>query len=203
MTWPLTAYAQQTAKVPRIGYLPLKPVPRGEDEAFKQGLHDLGWIEGQTIAIEYRWVAGQVARLPALAVELVRLQVDPRHDLHASEPGGQGRDAVDSYRHGHQYRSGKNGPGGQPRTAGWQHYRDERHRSGAGGQAPGAAQHPFAAPLPRGLPGLWNDPAHRLSSRKRRTPPRDSAYRCSHWCSAVSRRLTGPLRPRVVSRRRR
>ena len=76
VTWPLTAYAQQTAKVPRIGYLALEASPSWRDEAFKQGLHDLGWIEGQTIAIEYRWVAGQVARLPALAEELVRLQVD-------------------------------------------------------------------------------------------------------------------------------
>ena len=61
--------------MPRIGYLALER-PSGQDEAFKQGLRELGWIEGQNIAIEYRWVAGQVARLPALAAELVRLQVD-------------------------------------------------------------------------------------------------------------------------------
>jgi len=52
-------------------------VPKqAEDAAFTQGLRDLGWIEGQTIAIEYRQADGQVERLPALAAELVRLQVD-------------------------------------------------------------------------------------------------------------------------------
>src|SRR5262245_54585950 len=50
--------------------------PAAEDEAFKQGLRELGWIEGQNIAIEYRWAAGQVARLPALTEELIRLPVD-------------------------------------------------------------------------------------------------------------------------------
>jgi putative ABC transport system substrate-binding protein len=54
VTVPLTAYAQQTAKMPRIGYLTLRASPTAEDEAFKQGLRDLGWMEGQNIAIEYR-----------------------------------------------------------------------------------------------------------------------------------------------------
>ena len=75
MAWPLATYAQQP-KMPRIGYLTLRAGPTAEDEAFKQGLRDLGWVEGQNIAIEYRWAAGQVERLPALAAELVRLQVD-------------------------------------------------------------------------------------------------------------------------------
>jgi putative tryptophan/tyrosine transport system substrate-binding protein len=73
---PLAAHAQLPAKMPRIGYLTLRAGPTADDEAFTQGLRDLGWIEGQTIAIEYRWAAGQVERLPALAAELVRLQVD-------------------------------------------------------------------------------------------------------------------------------
>ena len=64
VTWPLTAHAQQPAKVPRIGYLALRASPSEHDEAFKQGLRELGWIEGQNIAIEYRWAAGQVDRLP-------------------------------------------------------------------------------------------------------------------------------------------
>ena len=72
---PLAARAQSPAKMPRIGWLgPNTPEPRLE--VFKQGLRDLGWIEGQTIAFEYRWTTGQVDRLPALAAELVRLQVD-------------------------------------------------------------------------------------------------------------------------------
>jgi putative tryptophan/tyrosine transport system substrate-binding protein len=73
---PLAAHTQQPAKIPRIGYLGLPAGPTQTLEAFQQGLRDLGWIEGQTIAIEYRWAAGQVDRLPALAAELVRLRVD-------------------------------------------------------------------------------------------------------------------------------
>jgi putative ABC transport system substrate-binding protein len=72
---PLAARAQSPAKMPRIGWLGPNP-PEPSLEVFKQGLRDLGWIEGQTIAIEYRWTTGQVDRLPALAAELVRLQVD-------------------------------------------------------------------------------------------------------------------------------
>ena len=70
------AEAQQAKKVPRIGYLALRPSASSPDEVFKQGLRDLGWIEGQNITIEYRWAAGNVDRLPALAEELVRLKVD-------------------------------------------------------------------------------------------------------------------------------
>ena len=155
VTWPLAAHAQQTAKVPRIGYLALRASPSEHDEAFKQGLRELGWIEGQTIAIEYRWAAGQVDRLPALAEELVRLPVDCIVALatpvaQAAKAATQSIPIVMT-----GVRSGRNGPGGQPRTAGWQHYGDERHRSGAGRQALGAAQSPAAAPLPCGLSGLW------------------------------------------------
>ncbi len=76
LTAPLTARAQSPAKMPRIGCLSLGSGPGQVLEAFQQGLRDLGWIEGQTIAIEYRWAAGHVDRLPALAAELVRLRVD-------------------------------------------------------------------------------------------------------------------------------
>jgi ABC-type uncharacterized transport system substrate-binding protein len=68
--------AQETPKIPRIGYLHFRAGPRAEDNAFVQGLRDLGWIEGKNIAIEYRWGAGKRERYPALAKELVRLKVD-------------------------------------------------------------------------------------------------------------------------------
>jgi len=68
--------AQQPKHVPRIGFLNLRPGPNAWDAAFQQGLHDLGWVEGQNIVFEYRWAAGRVDRLPALAEELVRLHVD-------------------------------------------------------------------------------------------------------------------------------
>ena len=55
----VSADAQQPKKVPRIGYLTLRPGPFDHDKIFKQELHDLGWIDGQNITIEYRWAAGK------------------------------------------------------------------------------------------------------------------------------------------------
>ena len=71
-----TAHGQQPKKTPRIGYLTLRPGPFDHDKIFKQELHNLGWIEGQNLAIEYRWAAGKVDGLPVLAKELVDLKVD-------------------------------------------------------------------------------------------------------------------------------
>ncbi len=73
---PLLTEAQQPTKVPRIGYLRHHAGPNAADEAFSQALRDYGWIEGQNIAFEYRWLARKRERLPALAEELVRLKVD-------------------------------------------------------------------------------------------------------------------------------
>jgi len=75
LTAPRGAHTQPSATMPRVGYLALRPLA-AEDAAFTQGLRELGWIEGQTITIEYRQADGQVERLPALAAELVRLPVD-------------------------------------------------------------------------------------------------------------------------------
>ena len=72
---PISSDAQQAPKVWRIGYLggsPSSPLL----EPFRQGLRDLGWVEGQNIAIEYRWTEGKAERLPELVSELVRLNVD-------------------------------------------------------------------------------------------------------------------------------
>jgi putative ABC transport system substrate-binding protein len=74
---PLAAQAQQAGKVPRIGFLHYgSPGPSPEVEAFRQGLRELGYVEGQNVAIEYRFASGQVERLPELAAELVRLKLD-------------------------------------------------------------------------------------------------------------------------------
>ena len=73
------AGAQQTKKVPRIGYLGLNDpfVPsRFIFESFRQGLREVGYIEGQNIIIEPRFAFGDAWRLSGLASELVRLQVD-------------------------------------------------------------------------------------------------------------------------------
>ncbi len=70
-----TPGGQQPAKVPRIGYLSLHE-PSELDEAFRKGLRERGWIEGQNIAIEYRTAEWRADRLPGFAAELVRLKVD-------------------------------------------------------------------------------------------------------------------------------
>jgi len=75
---PLAAEAQQTAKVYRIGFFGPSAASAYASEiaALRQGLRDLGYVEGQNIVIEYRWADGKVDRLPDLAAELVRLKVD-------------------------------------------------------------------------------------------------------------------------------
>src|SRR5262252_812782 len=77
---PLAAEAPQRTKVPRIGVLMIHTgstaVAVKYMEAFRQGLRDLGYVEGQNIVIEPRWGEGKVERLPALAAELVALKVD-------------------------------------------------------------------------------------------------------------------------------
>ncbi len=74
----LAAGAQSPAKVTRIGvlYAGFPSATRHLHEAFKQGLRDLGYVEGQTIIIEERWAEGRLERLPDLAAELVQLKVD-------------------------------------------------------------------------------------------------------------------------------
>jgi hypothetical protein len=74
---PLAAEAQPAAKVPRIGFLTgnLAASPHVV-EAFRQGLRDLGYIEGRNVVIEYRDAEGTFERLPARAAELVALKVD-------------------------------------------------------------------------------------------------------------------------------
>jgi len=71
---PLVAETQPRARVPRIGYIGDTPGPYAE--AFRQGLRERGYIEGETIAVEYRWAEGRHDRLPDLAAELVQLKVD-------------------------------------------------------------------------------------------------------------------------------
>jgi putative tryptophan/tyrosine transport system substrate-binding protein len=71
---PLAVQAQ--GKVARIGYLQLGSAAAGPPTAFLQGLHELGYVEGQNIVIEYRYAEGRAERLPDLAAELVARKVD-------------------------------------------------------------------------------------------------------------------------------
>jgi len=74
---PLAAEAQQAAKAARIGYLASDRAAGAHlIEAFRQGLRDLGYVEGHNVVIEYRDAEGKYERLPALAAELVALKVD-------------------------------------------------------------------------------------------------------------------------------
>ena len=76
--WPLAARAQQAAKLPTIGFLGQNTRSFASEyvAAFVQRLRELGWIEGRTIAIEYRWGEGREERFAEIAAEFVRLKVD-------------------------------------------------------------------------------------------------------------------------------
>jgi putative ABC transport system substrate-binding protein len=74
--WPVLARAQQPA-MPVVGFMSAASLGslRQQIAAFQGGLKESGYIEGENLAIEYRWAEGQIDRLPALAIELVRRQV--------------------------------------------------------------------------------------------------------------------------------
>ena len=76
--WPVSVRAQQAGKLPTIGFLGASTAPAMSQwiAAFVQRLHELGWIENRTVAIEYRWGEGRDERYREIAAEFVRLKVD-------------------------------------------------------------------------------------------------------------------------------
>jgi putative tryptophan/tyrosine transport system substrate-binding protein len=77
-TWPFAAAAQQTTKLPTIGYLGAGSETGWSTwtAAFVQRMSELGWIDGRTVAIEYRWAEGRGERFSEISAEFVRLKVD-------------------------------------------------------------------------------------------------------------------------------
>jgi putative tryptophan/tyrosine transport system substrate-binding protein len=76
--WPLVARAQQATKLPTIGYLGSATLATESQRmaAFVQRLRELGWVEGRTVVIDYRWAEGRTERYAEIAAEFVRLKVD-------------------------------------------------------------------------------------------------------------------------------
>src|SRR3954447_2570883 len=73
---PFAVNAQQQRKLPTIGFLGANTASSQQTEPFVQRLRELGWTDGSTVAIEYRWAEGHFERAPALAAELIQLKVD-------------------------------------------------------------------------------------------------------------------------------
>ena len=77
LAWQLVARAQQSAKIPQIGILTLSVASSMPAfEGFRQGLRDLGYVEGQNIVLEFRFAQGRPERLAAMAIELAQMKVD-------------------------------------------------------------------------------------------------------------------------------
>jgi putative ABC transport system substrate-binding protein len=76
--WPIAVHGQQRKKIPRVGFLGLMSPHANARflEAFRRGLRDRGYIEGESIWVEYRWAEGQYDRLPQLATDFIREKVD-------------------------------------------------------------------------------------------------------------------------------
>jgi putative tryptophan/tyrosine transport system substrate-binding protein len=89
--WPLAARAQQAGRLPTIGFLGMNP-PVAQSQwtaAFVQRLRELGWIEGRTAVVEYRWAEGRTERAAEFVTEFVRLKVDVIVTVGAAVPAAK------------------------------------------------------------------------------------------------------------------
>jgi hypothetical protein len=113
------------------------------DEAFRQGLQELGYVEGRNIVIAYRYAEGRFDRLPELAAELVNLKVDVIVAVVTQASLAQECYRDDSDRHGRRCRSCRGRTCCEPSAAWRKHYRHFRHDHGGGGAIYGIKE--FAA----------------------------------------------------------
>jgi putative tryptophan/tyrosine transport system substrate-binding protein len=96
--WPVAAWAQQAA-MPVIGFLHPSPPDAYRERAFRQGLKDTGFIDGENVAIEFRWANNQIDRLPALAAELIQRRVSV---IATGAPPGRARGEVGKQHDSHR-----------------------------------------------------------------------------------------------------
>ena len=153
---PRATEAQQAGKVHRIGFLGNSTAALEANlvDPFREGLRDLGYVEGQTVVIMYRWAEGKYERLPALVADLIGLKVDMhRRRWNARGRGGQEGDVIDSSGHGRCRRPYRHGSRHQPRSAWRKPHRVGVDCTGPGGQATGAAQGSAPKAVARLLPG--------------------------------------------------
>ena len=116
--WSMEARAQQPA-VPVIGVLHPQSADDLQIEPFRQGLKETGYVEGQNVAVEYRWAESHLDRLPALAADLVRRRVANRGRRHPRSAGGEASD------HGRSQHGAQQPASRHPRNSCWPRPRPE------------------------------------------------------------------------------
>jgi putative ABC transport system substrate-binding protein len=162
---PLAAEAQQAGKIYRIGFLWEGPAVFPDAiEAFRQGLRDLGYVEGRNIAIEYRWAEGKPDRMREFAEDLVRLKVDiimaPSSVYTGAAKRATSAIPIIFMSHADPIRSGHVAPRAARRQRHRAHHhddRDERQRPGTvqgGGSGPQARCRRLGPATPSHGPGL-------------------------------------------------
>src|SRR5262249_3172713 len=159
IAWPVAVRAQQAAKTPRIGIIDDSPIWN----AFRHGLRDLGYVDGQNIAFEYRYAVGIPRRLPIRRGDARSAGVSrggagptpgrPHRDVwYSADACGQAGDDDDSHRHDGSWRSGGVRARTEPGPARRQYHGEHHPWRGGRWQTGAAAQGDSSLPLARGLP---------------------------------------------------